>query len=225
MELAPGDVVSVPLGAREVTAVVWADNATPEPRLHNRLKDVADKIDVPPLRAELRSFVDWVAGYTLSSRGMVLRMTLRMGENLGPERLRVGVRLAGPAPKRMTPARSRVISLLRDGPLRLKSEAAQEAGVSIGVIDGLIDEGTLETIVLPPDPVMRRPDPDFAPTDFSPEQEKSAQEMRDSSPPTNIRSRCSTASRVRARRKSISKRWRRRSGADGRRSFSCRRSR
>jgi primosomal protein N' (replication factor Y) len=178
MELAPGDVVSVPLGAREVTAVVWADNATPEPRLHNRLKDVADKIDVPPLREELRSFVDWVAGYTLSSRGMVLRMTLRMGENLGPERLRIGVRLAGPLPKRMTPARARVISLVRDGPLRLKSEAAQEAGVSIGVIDGLVDEGTLETVTLPPDPAMRAPDPDFAPTDFSPEQEISAQAMR-----------------------------------------------
>ena len=45
------------------------------------------KLDVPPLRPELRGFVDWVAGYTLSPRGMVLRMALRMGEQLGPERL------------------------------------------------------------------------------------------------------------------------------------------
>ncbi|OYX93061.1 MAG: hypothetical protein B7Y78_09190, partial [Caulobacter sp. 35-67-4] len=36
VELAPGDVVCVPLGAREVVGVVWADNANPDPRLHNR---------------------------------------------------------------------------------------------------------------------------------------------------------------------------------------------
>ena len=84
----PGDVVSVPLGAREATAVVWAENPKPNPRLDNRLKDIEDKIDVPPLRPELRSFVDWVANYTLSSRGMVLRMCLRMGEHLGAERER-----------------------------------------------------------------------------------------------------------------------------------------
>ena len=37
MELKAGDVVGVPLGPREVLAVVWAENATPDPRLHNRL--------------------------------------------------------------------------------------------------------------------------------------------------------------------------------------------
>ena len=84
MELKPGDVVCVPLGPREVIAVVWAENANPDPRLHNRLKDVGEKLDVPPLKEELRSLVDWVANYTLSARGMVLRMTLRMGEHLGP---------------------------------------------------------------------------------------------------------------------------------------------
>ena len=42
MTLKPGDVVCVPLGAREVVAVVWAENAKPDPRLHNRLKDVGE---------------------------------------------------------------------------------------------------------------------------------------------------------------------------------------
>src|SRR5262249_61775680 len=96
--------VSVPLGAREATGVVWAENVDVRPGLHNRLKDVSDKLDLPPLKAELRAFVDWCANYTLASRGMVLRMALRMGENLGPERGRIGVRLAGPAPPRMTAA-------------------------------------------------------------------------------------------------------------------------
>src|SRR5882762_11932139 len=152
VELKPGDVVCVPLGAREVVAVVWAENAKPDPRLHNRLKDVGEKLDVPPLREELRSLVDWVANYTLSARGMVLRMCLRMGEHLGPERVRMGVRLIGATPRRMTPARRRLIEALSDGLLHGKSEAAKEAGVSAGVIDGLVDEGTLTVEPMPPPP-------------------------------------------------------------------------
>jgi len=50
-------------------------------------RDVAEKLELPPLKEELRSLVDWVANYTLSARGMVLRMSLRMGDNLGPERV------------------------------------------------------------------------------------------------------------------------------------------
>src|SRR4030081_1561606 len=149
MELKPGDVVSVPLGPREVVAGVWAETANPDPRLHNRLKDVGEKLDVPPLKEELRALVDWVANYTLSARGMVLRMTLRMGEHLGPERVRMGVRLTGEVPKRMTPARRRVIELLSDNLLRGKSDVAKEVGASAGVVDGLIDEGTLTTEAMP----------------------------------------------------------------------------
>ena len=159
MELKPGDVVCVPLGPREVVAVVWAENAKPDPRLHNRLKDVGEKLDVPPLKEELRSLVDWVSNYTLSARGMVLRMSLRMGENLGPERTRVGVRLIGEPPRRMTPSRRRVIECLSDGLLHGKSDTAREAGVSTGVIDGLVDEGTLETEAMPPPPPPPAPDP------------------------------------------------------------------
>ena len=167
LDLAPGDVVTVPLGARgETTGVVWADNPNPNPRIHNRMKDVVGKHDVPPLKPELRQFVDWVAGYTLSARGMVLRMALRMGEHLGPARERVGVRLGGPPPKRMTTARARVLALFADGMTRAKGDAAREAGVSVGVVDGLIDEGALETVVLPPEKVTLPPDPDFAKPDF-----------------------------------------------------------
>src|SRR6202161_1742975 len=124
LSLAPGDIVCVPLGAREATAVVWAENSKPNPRLDNRLKDVEEKLELPPLKPELRSFVDWVANYTVSSRGMVLRMCLRMGEHLGEERERVGVRLVGAAPARMTAARARVLELLTDGVIRGKREAA-----------------------------------------------------------------------------------------------------
>src|SRR5262249_59933211 len=123
-------------------------------------------------------FIDWVSAYTLSPRGTVLRMALRMGEHLGPPRERVGVRIAGSSPERMTAARQRVLALLADGLARGKGEVADDAGVSPGVIDGLVDEGTLETLVLPPDPVARPPDPDFAPPDFTPAQSAAAGALR-----------------------------------------------
>src|SRR5712671_1873250 len=177
LQLKPGDIVAVPLGAREVIGVVWADGVSIQPGLHNRMKDVELKLDHPPLKPELRKFVDWVSEYTLSPRGMVLRMCLRMGE-LGPAREKVGVRLVGSAPKRMTTARMRVLQLLGDGMVRAKSEAAHEAGVSAGVIDGLVDEGTLETLVLPPEPVARRPDPEHAVPEFTEAQRAASDALR-----------------------------------------------
>ena len=62
----------------ETLAVVWAENEAPDPRLHNRLKDISEKINVPPMTAEMRQFVGWMANYTLTARGTVLRMSLRM---------------------------------------------------------------------------------------------------------------------------------------------------
>src|SRR5215467_13990159 len=125
LDLAPGDFVTVPLGPRACTGVVWGKDAA-RPGLDNRLKDVGGKLDIPPLRSELRRFVDWVSEYTLNPRGMVLCMCLRMGDELGAERVPVGVRLAGPPPARMTAARRRVLDLLADGLLRPKGKAADE---------------------------------------------------------------------------------------------------
>src|SRR5947207_676381 len=177
LDLHVGDIVAVPLGASETVGVVWADNVPVRPGLHNRLKDVAAKLDYSPLREELRKFVDWVSNYTLASKGMVLRMTLRMGE-LGPGRERVAVRLAGPAPPRLTPARRRVLAALADGLLRTKSEAAKDAGVSAGVVDGLVDEGTLEVVALPPEPVARQPDPDYRTPELTAPQRMAADILR-----------------------------------------------
>src|SRR6201996_3934144 len=171
MELKAGDLVGVPLGPREVLAVVWAENANPDPRLHNRLKDVGEKLDVPPLKEELRALVDWVANYTLSARGMVLRMTLRMGEHLGPERVRAGVRLVGKPPQRMTPARRRLIDVLSDGLLHAKSEAAREAGVRAG-------GGTRPVEASPPAPPPPAPDPAYAEPEFSRQQRTAVDAMR-----------------------------------------------
>jgi primosomal protein N' (replication factor Y) (superfamily II helicase) len=177
LDLKLGDLVRVPLGGREATGAVWAQG-TVRPGLEHRLKDVSQKLEVPPLRPELRAFIDWVAEYTLSSRGMVLRMALRMGEHLPLERQRIGVRRSGPAPERMTAARGRVLAVLADGIIREKRDVAAQAGVSLGVLDGLLGEGTIEVLGLAETPVASVPDPDHAIAEFTPAQREAVAALR-----------------------------------------------
>jgi primosomal protein N' (replication factor Y) (superfamily II helicase) len=158
LELNEGDVVAVPLGTRVTAGVVWAlrDGAGAN------LKTVADKIDAPPLSAAMRRLVDWIAWYTLAPKGSVLALALKLPAEDRAETARVGVRLAGPPPKRITPARARVIAAAQGGLVHVKRELAVAAAVSTGVIDGLVDEGTLETVALKPEPVAEPPDLDHA---------------------------------------------------------------
>ena len=185
----PGAIVSVPLGTREVVGVVWDD--PPDLSVgHNRLRSINGMVDAPPLTAEIRRFVDWVADYTLTSRGMVLRMVLRAPGALEAEAPVPGVRLAGEPPERMTPARQRVLAILQEAwsaegatgkqtnPAWTKSGLAAAAGVSPGVVQGLMDAGTLEPVMMPARPVALPPDPDYGVTELSVEQAAAADRLR-----------------------------------------------
>ena len=176
ISLAPGDIVAVPLGARRVIGCVWPGGRSQVPA-NAKLKSVSAPLDAPPLAPELVKFIDWVADYTLAPRGMVLRMALKFDEQ--GEAARLGVRVAGPPPKRMTPARERVLALLGDGFLRSKGDAAREAGVTPSVVSGLIDEGSLELVEFPPEPVAKSPDPEFFVPDLLPAQAAAAAALRE----------------------------------------------
>ncbi|MCH8183711.1 MAG: primosomal protein N', partial [Proteobacteria bacterium] len=62
--LRPGDIVTVPLGPRHVTGVVW--DAEPGGVEDAKLKEVGERLEVPPLPDGLRHLIDWVADYTLA---------------------------------------------------------------------------------------------------------------------------------------------------------------
>jgi primosomal protein N' (replication factor Y) (superfamily II helicase) len=177
MRLAPGDVVSVPLGTRDTLAVVWDVSPDDAPSSGAHFKAVLAKHDMPPLPAKLRRFVDWVASYTLAPRGLVARMALRDPAEVAPERPRLGVRLSGQPLDRETPARMRVLAAAEGGFVLPKAELAKMAGVSTGVIDGLVDAGVLETTVIPAAPVALAPDPDHATVSLSADQRAAADDL------------------------------------------------
>ncbi len=148
----PGDFVVVPLGPGEYTAAVWrrADGAAPPEVPRKKLREILDILnDVPKLPSVSMDFAEWVASYTLTPLGMVLRMTMSASAAFRPPVPRYGVRLQGDPPERMTAARARVLDVAKDGLVWIKSNLAEASGVSPGVIDGLVDAGTLGTEPLP----------------------------------------------------------------------------
>ncbi len=171
----PGSIVQVPLGPRKVVGVVTGEAPTLAAS-SNRLRAIEKVFDVPPLPRRLLDFADWVARYTLTPRGMVMRMAIRAPEALEPEPPVRGVVRAGAAPERLTEARRRVVGLLdeNEGMAWTRSGLAHAAGVSPGVVDGLIAAGTLAEVEMPAGPPFRRPDPDFNPRVLTAEQQAAA---------------------------------------------------
>ena len=173
LNLAPGDFVAMPLGTRTAIGVVWAARSGDG----GNLKSVIEKKPWPRLEAPLRDFVDWVARWTLSPRGAVLRMAARTPERTEPPAPRIGFLATGQPPRRLTPARERVLAALMDGGAFSKAELAAKAGCSAAVIDGLVADGAVTSVALAPDPVAPLPDPDFAARPLEAEQAAAAEAL------------------------------------------------
>ncbi len=88
------------------------------------------------------------------------------------------MRLTGKEPSRLTPSRLKVLKALADGFARPKAESAREAGVSVGVIDGLVDDGVLDAVVLPPAPAALSLNPQAYTPQLSPQQAEVAATLR-----------------------------------------------
>ena len=169
LRLAPGDVVLVPLNRREEWGVVWDDDAALPPELRSpstalvpeaRLKPALGVLDVPPMTAASRRFVDWVAGYTLAPPGLVLAMALR-ARALRPPPPMLGWTVPETMPPRakLTPARLRVLAALRDAAPRDGGALARAAGTGAGVIRAMAEAGLLLQVGLAHALAFRPPDP------------------------------------------------------------------
>ncbi len=173
-----GSVVRVPLGPREVAGIVWdGTGETVEPK---KLRAISQVFDCPPIPEPMRRFVDWIASYTLAPPGMVARMLLRAPEAFDPEPWVSGLVRVPDAlgPPRMTPARARVLELAVEGSHWTRAGLVQAAGVSSGVVDGLVSAGVLQAVRLPPVPVVAAPDPSFAAPQLSAEQREVAESLK-----------------------------------------------
>ena len=175
MRLVPGDYVQVPLGTREVAAVVWDNHKEAGSVDPSKLRYVISRFDCPPLNEDMRRFVEWVAGYTLGPPGMVLKMILRVPAALDPPQPLTGLRFTGEKPDRQTAARQRIMEFCDQGLSWTKSGLAHAAGVTPSVVDGLLKLGVLEPVLLPDRPLLALPDPEHATTDLTNDQSEKAE--------------------------------------------------
>lgn len=176
MVVEPGSIVQVPLGPRQVIGVVWDKHDGP-PVDPKKLRPITKTFDCPPLREEMRRFIDWVASYTLSPPGLVAKMALRAPAAFDPEPMVEGLRLTEARPERLTPARERVIELAGEGHGWTRSGLAHAAGVSTSVVEGLAKQGVFETVFLPAPPVVAEPDPEYSPARLEGPQRQAASEI------------------------------------------------
>ncbi|WP_431856698.1 primosomal protein N' [Azospirillum sp.] len=179
LDLQPGDYVEVPLGPRRVIGVVWGPGGgTVE---SGRLKAVVRRFDVPPMPEVERRFIDWVAAYTMTMPGMVLKMAVSVPAALDPPKPTIAYHrsTAEPPPGfKLTEARKRVLALLDDGPPRTASELADEAGCGVTVVRGLAEAGMLEPVLLQPASASPHPEWDRPGPTLSPDQQASADFLR-----------------------------------------------
>jgi primosomal protein N' (replication factor Y) len=170
--------VLVPLGPRKEVGVVWESDPNSRKVDPKKLKAIIERFDVPPLPEVSRRFADWVARYTLSLKGMVLKMMMSAGDVFSPDTPRWSYRLAGAPPARLTAERKRVIAAAEDGKIWQKAALAELARVSHGVIDGLAEAGTLQRVALPR-ARPPRPNLDFAPPTLSEGQSYAAHSLHE----------------------------------------------
>ena len=97
--MTPGDFVAVPLGQRQLAGVVWGDALGDV--ANAKLKAIEEPLPAPPLPDELRRFIDWVANYTLSPAGAVLRMAMSVPDALVPMRALTGFALTDSGVRRL----------------------------------------------------------------------------------------------------------------------------
>lgn len=177
MAAEPGSIVRVPLGPREMVGVVWEEEALPTETVgDNRLRNVLEVYDLPPLGAPLRRLIEWTADYYLSPPQSVLRMALSSAAALEGGRTVMEYRLSGKSLDKLTPQRAQAIECIgeRQGLIR---ELAEISDVSEGVIRGLVKAGVLEGVEVALDAPFVAPEPAFAPPSLSDVQRDAADQL------------------------------------------------
>jgi primosomal protein N' (replication factor Y) (superfamily II helicase) len=178
MTVEPGSIVLAPLGPRQMIGVVWEEEAMPSAGEvgDNRLRNLLQVFDVPPLGAPLRRLIEWTAQYYLAPPAAVLRMALSSASALEGGRTVVEYRLSGHIPEKLTPQRQQAIDRIgeRQGLIR---ELATIADVSDAVMRGLVKIGVLEPQSVALDTPFVSPDPNHAPPALNADQLSAAAQL------------------------------------------------
>ena len=178
-----GAFVEVPLGPRKVLGVVWGQGVGDYDRA--KIRSVIRVLDVAPMREEMQEFLTRAADYTLTPMSAMLRLATRAPGLGDAPSMRKVYRLGDAIPDRMTPAREKVLAVLRDyGGLSFTlKEVAEMAGVGTSVVKGLVKQGAVREEDTPRDTPYPALDPHYGGKELTADQAAVAEVLR-----TGIRS-------------------------------------
>lgn len=173
-----GAFVEVPLGPRRVLGVVWGPGEGGfDPA---KIRAVTRVLDAAPMAEAMRAFLIRAADYTLTPMPAMLRLATRAPGLADPPGPRKVYRKGWQEPDRMTDARARVLEVLEDygGAAFTLSELAGLAGVTTGVVKGLVKQGAVAEEEAPRDLPYPRLDPDLSGKDLTGDQAAAAETLR-----------------------------------------------
>ncbi len=177
MQVEHGSVVVAPLGPRQIIGIVWDEERLPtDPVPESKLRAILEVLPVPPLRKELRRLIEWTADYYCASLVSVARMVLSSGGAIRGPTTMTEYRLTGAMPERMTPQREIAMDLLQGEQATIR-ELSEIAGVSDGVLRGLVGQGVLEPVSVDIDRPYPRADAGHATVELSEEQQAVARRL------------------------------------------------
>ena len=173
-----GAFVEVPLGPRKVMGVVWGPGKGDWD--YAKTRKVIRVLDVPPMRAELREFLEKAGSYTLTNMESMLRLGLRAPGLGDPPSMRKIYRKGDVEPDCMTEARGRVLDALDEyGDLSFTlKELSETAGVTSSVVKGLVKLGAVSKQDTPRDLPFVRLDPSLPGKELAPDQAEAAEQLK-----------------------------------------------
>lgn len=177
MTVREGDYVRVPLGRRDTQGIVWAleSDETIDP---TRLKAVREKYDLPPMPDVHRRFLDWVARYTMSDLGSVLKMSLSAPDVFAPPKEGMAYTSGGTLPEKISASRQKVFQLLQDGMPRKAADITAETGATAALIRSMAKDGQIVAVPVSAPAPCEEINPDHAPIALSTEQQSGAEALR-----------------------------------------------
>lgn len=174
-----GELVRVPFGREVHVGVVWKTGKSSNLD-ESKIKPIMERINFPPLSAELRKFIEFVSGYNMAFAGQVLKMVLSVRQVFDDPKMTVLYELSGKtlaeAKLKNSDARWRVMDFLKFAPFN-RQDIAAGAGVGQSVIKAMIDAGVLRPVLIEDKKEFEKPNVAYKKVNLTDEQKEAAVQL------------------------------------------------
>lgn len=174
-----GELVRVPFGREVHVGVVWKKGKSSNLD-ESKIKPIMERINFPPLSAELRKFIEFVSCYNMAFAGQVLKMVLSVRQVFDDPKMTVLYELSGKtlaeAKLKNSDARWRVMDFLKFAPFN-RQDIAAGAGVGQSVIKAMIDAGVLRPVLIEDKKEFEKPNAAYKKVNLTDEQKEAAVQL------------------------------------------------